>query len=66
MVNNDSHHYRINTGSNIINKKVNTNLRGKEAIISAKNSKIKVVLIPTDEEVMIARDAYALLKKKGK
>ena len=50
----------------VINKKVNTNLRGKEAIISAKESKIKVVLIPTDEEVMIARDAYALLKKKGK
>ncbi|MCQ2794358.1 MAG: acetate kinase [Bacilli bacterium] len=49
----------------IIDKKVNTGLRGKEAVISAPESKIKVVLIPTDEEVMIARDAYALLKKKG-
>lgn len=49
----------------IIDKSINTGLRGKETVISAKESKIKVVLIPTDEEVMIARDAYALLKKKG-
>lgn len=49
----------------IIDKNVNKGLRGKETIISAKESKIKVVLIPTDEEVMIARDAYDLLKKKG-
>ncbi len=49
----------------IIDKKVNTGLRGKEAVISAPDSKIKVVLIPTDEELMIARDAYDLLKKKG-
>lgn len=35
--------------------------RGKEGVISAPNSKIKVVVIPTDEEVMIARDAVRLL-----
>ena len=35
-----------------LNKKVN----GKQAVISKPDSKIKVVIIPTDEEVMIARD----------
>lgn len=32
------------------------NVRGKERDLSAENSKVKVYLIPTDEEVMIARD----------
>ncbi|TVP92420.1 acetate/propionate family kinase [Alkalibacterium sp.] len=32
------------------------NVRGKERDLSAENSKVKVFLIPTDEEVMIARD----------
>ena len=31
-------------------------IRGKETIISADDSKIKVLLIPTNEELMIARD----------
>ncbi len=48
-----------------IDKKLNETIHGKEAVISTPNSKIKVVIIPTDEEVMIARDAYSLLKKKG-
>ncbi len=41
-----------------IDKELNANVRAKEAVISTPNSKIKVVVIPTDEEVMIARDAY--------
>ena len=41
-----------------IDENVNATLRGKEGIISTPNSSIKVVVIPTDEEVMIARDAY--------
>lgn len=32
------------------------NVRGKEREISSDSSKVKVFLIPTDEEVMIARD----------
>ena len=36
-------------------------IRGKEGIISTIDSKIKVVVIPTDEEVMIARDIVRLL-----
>ncbi|MBQ9266258.1 MAG: acetate kinase [Bacilli bacterium] len=37
---------------------------GKEAVLSTPKSKIKVVVIPTDEEVMIARDAYNICLKK--
>lgn len=32
------------------------NVRGKERIISTDDSKVKVILIPTDEELVIARD----------
>ena len=35
-------------------------VRGKEAIISAIDSKVKVLLIPTNEELMIALDTAAL------
>jgi len=38
------------------------NVRGKEAVISAPDSKVKVLLIPTDEELMIAKDTAALVK----
>lgn len=34
----------------------NNGLRGKEAIISTDDSRVTVMVIPTDEEVMIARD----------
>jgi len=37
------------------------NVRGKEAIISAIDSKVKVLLIPTNEELMIALDTAALV-----
>ena len=39
------------------------NTRGEEAIISAPDSKVTVCVIPTDEELMIAKDTMALLKK---
>ena len=38
------------------------NMRGKEAKISAEDSALDVYVIPTDEEVMIARDAYSNLE----
>ena len=38
------------------------NVRGKEAVISAPDSKVKVLLIPTNEELMIAMDTAALAK----
>ena len=39
------------------------NVRGKEAIISAIDSKVKVLLIPTNEELMIARDTLEIVSK---
>lgn len=38
------------------------NVRGKETVISAADSKVKVLLIPTNEELMIARDTLELVK----
>lgn len=46
----------------IIDKEKN-NVRGKIAEISADSSKVKVYLIPTNEELVIARDTCELLKK---
>ncbi len=45
-----------------IDKAVNAKVRGEEAVISAPTSKVKVCVIPTDEELMIARDTEALVK----
>ena len=41
--------------------KERNHVRGKEQILSADDSKVKVVLIPTDEEIVIARDTLALV-----
>lgn len=38
-------------------------VRGEEAIISTPESKVTVCVIPTDEELMIAKDTMALLQK---
>lgn len=38
------------------------NVRGKEAVISAPDSRVKVLLIPTNEELMIALDTASLVK----
>lgn len=38
-------------------------VRGKETIVSAEDSKVKLLLVPTNEELMIARDTYNLTKK---
>ena len=37
------------------------NVRGEEKLISAPDSTVKVYVIPTDEEVMIARDTYSFI-----
>lgn len=39
------------------------NVRGKEALISADDSSIKVFVIPTNEELMIAKDTLKLTSK---
>ena len=38
------------------------NVRGKTAIISAPDSKVTVMVVPTNEELMIARETYELCK----
>lgn len=40
----------------------NKGIRGDEAIISTEDSKVKVLVVPTNEELMIARETAALLK----
>ncbi|WP_321479016.1 acetate kinase [uncultured Bacteroides sp.] len=46
-----------------IDLECNAKIRGKETVISTPDSKVKVVVIPTDEEFMIASDAMAILSK---
>ncbi len=45
-----------------LDKEVNARTRGEEAILSTPTSKVKVLLIPTDEELMIASDTYEIVK----
>ena len=45
-----------------LDKEVNNKMRGEEAILSTPESKVKVLLIPTDEEMMIATDTYEIVK----
>lgn len=37
-------------------------VRGQERIVSTDDSKVKIIIIPTNEELMIARDTLTLLK----
>jgi len=42
---------------------VKNKVRGKQTVVTTDDSKVKVILIPTNEELMIARDTVALVKK---
>ncbi|MDE6206649.1 MAG: acetate kinase [Muribaculaceae bacterium] len=46
-----------------IDKELNARTRGTETVISTPESRVKVVVIPTDEELTIARDTRALVEK---
>ncbi|MBO4380436.1 MAG: acetate kinase [Muribaculaceae bacterium] len=46
-----------------INDEVNDKIRGAEAVISTDASKVKVVVVPTDEELMIALDTEEIVEK---
>ena len=46
-----------------IDKAKNATIHGEEAIISTPDSKVKVVVVPTDEEIVIARDTKELVEK---
>lgn len=41
----------------------NKGLRGKEAVISADDSLVKVMVVPTNEELVIALDTYEIIEK---
>lgn len=45
-----------------IDEALNGKIRGKEVELSTPSSKVKVVVIPTDEELMIARDTFELTR----
>ncbi len=45
-----------------IETSINASTKGKEAVISTPESKVKVVVIPTDEEYMIAHDTEAIIE----
>ena len=44
---------------------VKNKVRGKETIISADDARVKLLLIPTNEELMIARDTYDIVTGKA-
>lgn len=44
-----------------LNEELNAGTRGTETVISAPESKVKVAVIPTDEELMIARDTNQIV-----
>ena len=41
---------------------VKNKVRGKETVISMDDSRVKILLIPTNEELMIARDTYNIVR----
>ena len=41
-------------------------IKGEESIISTINSKIKILVVPTNEELMIAQDTMQLINNSNK
>ena len=46
-----------------IDEKINDGMRGEEKLISTAASKVKIIVVPTDEEFMIAADTMSVLGK---
>jgi len=46
-----------------IDEKINAGLRGKETIISKKDCRVKVMVVPTNEELMIAIDTKRIIEE---
>ena len=47
-----------------LDKELNNTVHGTETVISTPDSRVKVVVVPTDEEIVIARDTKALVETK--
>ncbi len=48
-----------------LDEDLNAKTRGTDTIISTPDSKVKVVVVPTDEELMIDRDTEAIVSGRG-
>jgi acetate kinase len=46
-----------------LDKTKNTGMSGKEAVISTDNSKVKIMVVPTNEELMIAMDTQKIVEE---
>jgi acetate kinase len=49
-----------------LDEQINTGLRGKETVISKKNARVKVMVVPTNEELMIAIDTQRIIEENKK
>ena len=47
----------------VVDEAVNQSTRGQRAIITKANSKVQAMVIPTNEELMIVKDTYDIIKK---
>lgn len=47
-----------------IDAEANKGMRGKEQVISTPNSRVKIMVVPTDEELMIAMDTQEIVERK--
>ena len=47
-----------------IDQKINIGLKGEECVISKAGSRVKVIVVPTNEELMIAIDTQNIVYKK--
>jgi len=48
-----------------LNKEKNHGLRGKEAVISHENAKVKIMVVPTNEELVIAQDTMRIVTESA-
>ena len=46
-----------------MDKAVNEGVLGEEAVVSTESSKVKVIVVPTDEELVIARDTKQIVEE---
>ena len=49
----------------VLDEAKNTSIKAQEGVISADNSRVKVLVIPTNEELVVAREVKRFLEKNG-
>ncbi len=47
----------------VVDEEINRITRGKRALITKANSKVQAMVVPTNEELMIVKDTYDIIKK---